>query len=123
MELSDFYNHKRFMQGVYEGEELMELSAFYNHKRFMQGVYEGEELISAQAKNLAKMKPETSDIRDGDPVVSTGLGTYQEGLKGVVVDHYYNGAFLMFVVDWSQNRKKMRLTNERLKDIRRVYEL
>jgi len=50
----------------------MELSSFYNHSRFMQGVYEGEELISAQAKKLAKMKPETSDIRDGDPVISTG---------------------------------------------------
>ena len=99
--------------------ENLNLTDFYNHAKFMKGVRQGEKLVEESEKELSLMATEKSDISINDIIESTGKGTVIKGIKGKVIDKYYNGKFLNFKIDWDfDSRKKKRyITVERLKDI------
>lgn len=95
------------------------LSSFYNHRNFMKDVREGELLLLKSEKELIKRKVETTSIKIGDRIVSTGKGTIIEGMIGEVVNIELVGKFLRFSVDWDfENKKKKHyVTSERKCDI------
>ena len=98
------------------------LSDFYRHNSFMQSVKEGERMIARDMKALAKMKRETTNLKVGDIVESTGKGCEIEGIKAKIIEIEYNGKFLSFFVDWDYNSraKKHCKTFERKQDIRKA---
>lgn len=95
------------------------LSSFYNHINFMKDVREGELLILKSEKELAKRKAETTSIKVGDKIKSSGKGTVIEGIIGEVVNIELVGKFLRFSVDWDFDSKKKNhyVTFERKCDI------
>lgn len=95
------------------------LTNFYNHDRFMKDLRQAEKLVEESEKELQKLPIEKSDIAINDIIVSSGKGSIIKGIKGKVIDKYYNGKFLRFSIDWDfDSRKKKRyITIERLQDI------
>ena len=102
--------------------EKINLTDFYNHDSFMKGVKQGEKLLKESERELSLMATEKSDISINDIIESTGKGTVIKGIKGKVIDKYYNGKFLNFKIDWDFNTRKRKryITIERLKDIEKV---
>lgn len=91
----------------------MNITDFYNHAKFMRDVHAGEQIIKNSDRELKNMKKETTTIKQGDEVVSTGKGSVIKGLHGKVLDIFYTGKFLKFKVRW----KNSCITNERTQDI------
>lgn len=100
-------------------EKGFNLTDFYNHDKFMQDLRQAEKLVEESEKELQKLPFEKSNIEINDIIVSSGKGTVIKGIKGRVIDKYHNGKFLNFKIDWDYNTRKRKryITIERLKDI------
>lgn len=101
-------------------QEAFDISSAYNHNRAMNDAKEGEKIIRKSEEELRKMKAETSDIKVGDVVTSTGSGTVKEGIKGKVIEKSMNGKFVSFLIDWDYLSKKKNhyKTFERKQDVK-----
>ena len=100
-------------------EKGLNLTDFYNHNKFMQDLRQAEKLVEESEKELQKLPVEKSDISINDIIISSGKGTLIKGIKGKVIDKWENGKFLNFKIDWDYNTRKRKkyITIERLQDI------
>ena len=61
------------------------LTDFYNHDRFMKDLRQAEKLVEESEKELQKLPIEKSDIAINDIIVSSGKGSIIQGIKGKVI--------------------------------------
>ena len=56
-------------------EKGLNLTDFYNHNKFMQDLRQAEKLVEESEKELQKLPVEKSDISINDIIISSGKGT------------------------------------------------
>jgi len=79
----------------------MEITDFYNHNFFIRNVVEGNKIVNKSDLEISKMEKETTDLKIGDIIQSKNY--YK---SGKIINIYYEGRFLRFVIDYDFDTKK-----------------